>query len=130
MPGFSQQSLEKLSTCHPDLQRLFAEVIGVVDCRVIEGHRGKEAQDKAFAEGKSKLRFPQSKHNANPSLAVDVVPYPVDWNDRERFCHLAGVVQGVAHALGIRIRWGGDWNQNGQWRDERFVDMPHFELVG
>jgi peptidoglycan L-alanyl-D-glutamate endopeptidase CwlK len=42
---------------------------------------------------------------------------------------LAGVVTGVAHELGIKIRWGGDWDQDGEWKDERFVDMPHYELL-
>ena len=28
----------------------------------------------------------------NPSRAVDVVPYPIDWDDRERFHLFAGFV--------------------------------------
>jgi hypothetical protein len=31
--------------------------------------------------------------------------------------------------MGIAIRWGGDWDQDGFVADERFLDMPHFELI-
>ncbi len=26
-------------------------------------------------------------------------------------------------------RWGGDWDRDGQLKDHRFIDYPHFELV-
>ena len=45
MPEFSQKSLNKLNQCHPDLQRLFLEVIKEHDCTIIEGYRTKEDQD-------------------------------------------------------------------------------------
>lgn len=130
MPAFSKRSKANLSQCHPDLQRLFNSVIKDVDCSVICGHRGEAEQEKAFREGKSKARFGESKHNAIPSNAVDVVPYPIDWNDRERFAHFAGFVLGKASALGIKVRWGGDWDKDGKTRDESFYDGPHFELMG
>jgi len=129
MPSFGKRSLDNLATAHPELQRLFGEVIKVTDCTVICGHRGEDDQNRAVAEGKSKVRYPTSKHNAMPSLAVDVVPYPVDWDDTDRFFFLAGVVMGTAASLGIGIRWGGDWNGDGKYT-ERFRDLPHFELKG
>jgi peptidoglycan LD-endopeptidase CwlK len=129
MPAFGAASKRQLASCHPDLQRLFNVVIELIDCKVVEGYRSKVNQDKAYAEGKSKLRWPQSRHNTYPSLAVDVVPYPVDWNERKRFVSLAGTVLRIANELGIKIRWGGDWDQDGDWKDERFSDMPHYELV-
>lgn len=64
-----------------------------------------------------------------PCLAVDVVPYPVDWDDRERFAYFAGIVKGIAFSMGLEIRWGGDWDQDGKTLDEIFSDMPHFELL-
>jgi peptidoglycan L-alanyl-D-glutamate endopeptidase CwlK len=27
------------------------------------------------------------------------------------------------------MRWGGDWDGDGDTKDERFFDGPHFELV-
>lgn len=129
MPSFSKQSKDHLAQCHPDLQLLFNDVIEHFDCSVICGHRGEAEQEKAFSEGKSKARFGQSKHNQYPSIAVDVVPYPVNWEDRERFALFAGFVLGRAIDLGINVRWGGDWDRDTQIADEIFLDMPHFELM-
>ncbi len=129
MPQFGKRSKDNLNTCHPDLQRLFNEVVKHWDCSIICGHRTEEDQNKAFHEGKSKLQFPQSKHNSYPSKAVDVVPYPVDWQDRDRFYHFAGIVVGIATQMNIKIRWGGNWDGDFQVKDENFMDLPHFELV-
>lgn len=128
MPTFSQKSLDRLSTCHPDLQRLFNEVIKHVDCTILEGHRDKAAQDAAVASGHSKTPWPTGKHNSLPSHAVDVMPYPVDFNDTKRIYMFVGFVRGVASQLGINIRCGADWNGNFQIDDGSFVDAPHFEV--
>lgn len=130
MPIFSKASAEKLATCHPKLQTVMNEVIKYEDFVVIEGHRGQEAQDKAYRDGKSKLKWPQGKHNSLPSLAVDIAPYPLDWNDTPGFHRLAQVVLETAESMGIKIRRGGDWNENGSSKDERFLDLVHFELKG
>ena len=129
MPAFGKASQEKLATCDQRLQNVFNEVIKHFDCTVIEGHRGEAAQNKAFAEGKSKLKYPQGKHNKTPSLAADVLPYPIDWNDTNRMRYFAGFVVGIAATMGIKLRWGGDWNQNTELKDNSFNDLPHFELV-
>ena len=129
MPRFGKKSKERLSTCDEKLQKVFNEVIKKVDCSVLEGHRGERKQEQYFAEGKSKVRFPLGRHNSNPSRAVDVVPYPIDWDDRERFNLFAGYVLGIAEGLGIEIRWGGDWNKNFKVDDNNFDDFPHFELI-
>lgn len=128
MPKFGNKSKKNLSQAHPLLQELFEEVIKYYDCSVIEGHRTKVEQDAAFHSGKSKVKFPNSKHNSVPSMAVDVCPYPIDWNDRDRFYHFGGFVMGMAKALGIDLRWGGDWNNNNVFKDQTFHDLPHFEL--
>ena len=128
MPSFSQRSINNLQTCHDDLIKLFEEVIRHYDCAVICGHRSKEDQDKAYHEGKSKLRYPLSKHNKMPSLAVDVVPYPIAWDDLDRFYHFVGFVTGVAKTLGINIRSGLDWDGDLNFKDQNFLDAPHFEL--
>lgn len=129
MNEFSKLSTEKLESCHPALQDLFREVIKHYDCTVICGTRSAADQEEAFRSGKSKLRYPSSKHNTLPSLAVDVVPYPVDWNDRARFFHFAGFVLAIAKMKGISVRWGGDFNSNMNFKDDSFIDMPHWELT-
>lgn len=129
MPKFSKISEERLNTCHPLLQTLMREVIKNYDCAILCGHRNKEDQEKAVEGGFSKVHFPNSKHNHMPSLAVDVLPYPIDWSDSRKHYHFAGYVQAVADRLGIKIRWGGDFNQDGNFKNDRFVDIPHYELV-
>ena len=128
MPKIGKRSQERLNTCDEDLIALFKEVVKYFDCSVLEGHRGEEKQNKYFNEGKSKLKYPKGRHNKKPSNAVDVVPYPVDWEDRERMTYFAGFVKGVAYKMGIPIRWGGDWNNNNDLKDNNFDDLPHFEL--
>ena len=53
-------------------------------------------------EGKSKVRWPSGKHNTVPSMAVDVTPYPVVWDDRERQTLFAGYVLATAKAVDRR----------------------------
>ncbi|MDE0370390.1 MAG: M15 family metallopeptidase [bacterium] len=130
MPALSSRSLDRLDTCHEDLQRVMRMAIQHgPDFTVLQGHRGEREQEAAFRKGHSKVRFPDSKHNAIPARAVDVAPYPIDWNDLNRFRVLAGFVLGVAAALGVRMRWGGDWDRDFEEEDERFRDLPHFELL-
>ena len=136
MAIFSPKSMEKLQTCHKDLQTLMWEVIKGFDCIVLQGYRGQAEQDKAFADGRSKLQWPNGKHNSNPSMAVDIAPYPVDWKDSGRFTLLGGYVLGVAAQLrrdgrmAFDVRWGGDWNGDTEMTAERFRDLGHFELKG
>ena len=128
MPKFGKRSKNALSSCDERLIKVFDEVIKTVDCSVLEGHRGQSKQDKFYEEGKSKVKYPSGRHNKLPSMAVDVVTYPIDWNDRERFHLFAGFVLGIAKSMGINLRWGGDWNQNWFVDDNKFDDFPHFEL--
>ena len=129
MPSFGNASQARLATCDKRLQDVFNEVIKYFDCTIACGIRTKEDQDKAVAEGKSKTPYPQSKHNSNPSKAADVYPFPVDFNDTNRMRYFAGFVMGIAASKGIKLRWGGDWNQDTQLKDNSFNDLPHFELV-
>ena len=132
MPSFSTRSKAILSTVHPNLQRIANIAILSSDFAVICGHRNKADQNKAFAGGYSKLQYPSSKHNSKPSTAIDLAPYSdgkIQWNDGRAFLELAKLIQYVAHIEGIAIRWGGDFNSDGNFKNDRFVDMPHFELV-
>ncbi len=129
MENLGAASKAKLATCDGRLQELVEAVAAVIPCTVLEGHRGEAAQNAAYAAGKTKLRWPHGQHNRSPSLAVDLAPLPVDWNDRERFTLFAGFVLGQAAARGVALRWGGDWNRNFKVADNSFDDLVHFELV-
>ena len=128
MPRYSKKSKERLKSCDKRLQDVFNEVIKHVDCSILECHRSKERQNKLYDEGRTKVKYPNGRHNSSPSKAVDVTPYPVDWEDRERQTLFAGFVIGIARGMGIRLRWGGDWDMDFQVMDNRFDDFPHFEV--
>jgi len=129
MPTLSKPSEAHLLTCHPDLQRLIREAIKHVDFTVMVGYRNQEDQEEAFRLGNTTKHWPDSRHNTNPSTAVDIAPYPVDWSDTARFARLYGYIERIAEEMNIGIRWGGDWNNNYRTKDETLVDMPHIELV-
>lgn len=82
-----------------------------------------------FRVGKSKLQWPNSNHNSEPSLAVDVAPYPIDWSKTNRFFYLAGAVGAIAQSKGYTIRWGGNWDGDNVFDDQTFNDYCHFELI-
>ena len=130
---FSQKSLERIETCEPDLQMVLSKVMEwqLMDFTVLCGVRTLEEQKKLVADGKS--RTMNSKHLPNRfgmSEAVDIAPYPIDWNDSKRFFMLSGLVHAAAAELNVKIRWGGDWDSDGDFKDQSFIDLPHFELVG
>jgi peptidoglycan L-alanyl-D-glutamate endopeptidase CwlK len=121
MYELSKKSLERLATCNVLLQEICHEVIRETNFYVLCGHRTEQEQQEAFRTGRSKLQWPDSKHNSNPSNAIDVAPNPLDWNDIDSFRKLAGVFKRVAAERGVRIVWGGDW--------DGFKDYPHIELL-
>lgn len=125
---FGAKSLKQLATCDTKLQILFHEVSKYRNCTVIIGHRGQKEQDEAFRNGFSKLKWPHGEHNGIPSRALDAAPYPIDWLNRERFLAFGGFVLGLAASMGIPIRWGGDWDGDGNPRNQTFHDPGHFEL--
>ncbi len=48
---------------------------------------------------------------------------------------LAGIVIGIADEMyksgevSHKVRWGGDWDRDGDFNDETFKDLWHFELI-
>lgn len=116
------------------------------DCTIIQGARPVEEEEAAIASGHSKLTDPwSSKHvvgvRRKLAAAVDVAPFPVIWPDAAkmsrgayvhavgRFYHFAGYVKARAAALGIAIRWGGDWDSDRDFSDQTFDDLDHFEVA-
>ena len=134
MATFGEDSKEQLDTLHLKLQEVLLDAIQYVDFSIIEGHRGKVAQNSAFARGKSKVQWPNGNHNTKPSTAADCAPYPIDWSDDadaiRRFCYMAGFIMASARRLNIPLRWGADWDHDDDLRDEKGLrDFPHFELL-
>ena len=121
MYKFSKKSKEKLQSCHWKLQEIMNEVIKHIDCTIVYGHRGEKEQTKLYQQGDSRLKFPKSKHNKLPSLAVDVQPYPFGSKKQdEKFHELAGVIKVVTSLKGFKVEWGYDlWG----W------DMWHWQLA-
>jgi len=129
---YGKKSNYQLSTCHPQLQLVFHEVLRFMDHSIIQGHRGKEEQNRYYRNGFSKLQWPDGNHNNTPSTALDAQPYPFDpetKDSKNQLQYFGGVVLGVAFANGIILRWGGDWNRNHDLTDQTFFDLFHFELV-
>jgi len=123
MYKLGKKSLDRLNTCDDKLKILVTSAIvtSPIDFSVICGYRAKEEQNKAFYEGKSKLRYPQSKHNYFLSDAVDIMPYPQQFKATEKeWQTLLNHIKAVAKKLNIEIRCGIDW--------ENFPDYPHIEL--
>ena len=118
---FSNRSLQRLSGCHHDLEKIMNTLIQEMDVTILCGYRNQVEQNKSYLHGKSKLKYPSSKHNKKPSLAVDVAPYPIDWNDIDRFKDMVKRIKRIAKNLGIEIRCGADFIT--------FKDYPHIELV-
>lgn len=124
MPKLSAASQKRLDAAHPMLVKLFAACLADPACpafTVLDSQRGREAQEKAFNAGNSKAHFGQSPHNWSPSIALDVAPLPIDWEDIKAFKTLGAFVEAKAVALKIPVSWGGRWKS--------FKDYPHFELT-
>jgi peptidoglycan L-alanyl-D-glutamate endopeptidase CwlK len=136
MATFGNKSKALLATCHADLQRVLNEAIKEYDFTIISGMRTPEEQFELFKKGRAfkdgkwvKVgstvtnldgKTKRSKHNYNPSLAVDVAPYPIDWNDLGRFKELSEVILKCAEKLNVDLVWGGEWKS--------FPDRPHYQL--
>lgn len=132
MASFGSRSRARLAECHPALQKVMHKAIENYDFAVLCGHRTEEDQTKAYGEHRSKVQWPNSKHNQTPSLAVDIAPWingSIPWTDHRHFYLMAGRILQAADDLGITLRHGGDWDMDGDISDQSFNDLPHFELI-
>jgi len=139
-PAFGKASLERLHTCHGDLIAVCDMVIQHVDFTVLCGRRGEEEQNEAYRTGRSKLMWPDSKHNVPGapylSKAVDIAPWHhalphIRWKAEREFVYLAGHMMQAAGLMGVGLRWGADWDQDHDLYDRNVpFDLVHFELIG
>jgi len=122
MYKWGKRSLRRRAELHPDLQAIADDALLEMNVTILCGHRGESKQTAAFNAKKSKLRFPLSKHNRLPSRAMDIAPYPVKWDDINRFIEMGVLIERIAERRGIKIVWGGRWKS--------LKDYPHVELEG
>lgn len=127
------RSINSLKGIHPKLKQVVEKAITLSpqDFTVISGVRTTKEQQDLYAQGRTKAGAivtnadgvrNKSNHQAKSDgfgYAVDIVPYPVDWNDLDKFKVIANAMQLAACELGVTINWGGDW---------KMKDFPHFEL--
>jgi hypothetical protein len=133
MRSWGNSSRKAYVTLDPRLQKLCDRTLEeVADISLICGHRGEAEQNFAHANGNSKLRWPNGRHNKLPSLAVDFQPYPQPTERAKLWAslaYIAGQMKQMALQDGITLRWGGDWNDNGDLTDQTFDDLYHIEIV-
>ena len=142
MNKWGKQSKAVLSTLHPAWKIILDLALKQIDITLVCGLRGQAEQDLAFREGKSKLRFPASRHNrtSDPywalssrdrlSDAVDLVPAGKGYKaGREELSAMAAVIFDAAARCGVTLRWGGDFNRDGDKTTWDAWDLYHFEIL-
>ena len=142
MPSFGGSSRKQLDTCRSEIIETLEIVVVEYDIKVLEGRRSWDRQAQLLEEGRTKVGPGESKHNP-PKLpdgsedtewlsdAVDVVPYPIDWNDMRRFIYMIGLIIGTGRVLGYNFRSGINWDEDQiLFDDQNFNDAPHIEYRG
>ena len=138
--ALGQQSRARLKGVHPDMVKVVERAIAISpqDFMVLEGVRTPARQKELYAQGRTKPGNKvtwtlNSNHFVNAKTgfghAVDLVPFPVDWNTLSKFDAVSKAMFAAAKELGIAIRWGADWDKDGKPREKGESDSPHFELV-
>jgi peptidoglycan L-alanyl-D-glutamate endopeptidase CwlK len=136
----SARSFKNLEGVHPKLVAVVGQAIQITeqDFMVIEGVRTQARQDELWAQGRTKpgpvvtwVKDVSSHgiHEDGFGHAVDLCPYPVDWNDLSKFDAISKAMFAAASELGVKLRWGADWDQDGKPRERGESDSPHFELA-
>ncbi|WP_290654467.1 M15 family metallopeptidase [Idiomarina sp.] len=131
----SNRSLSNLKQCHPQLCVVVARAIQIsqVDFIVGAGIRSLDEQREIVRKGVSKTM--NSKHlpqKDGMSHAVDLWPWlngEIPWDEFSAFRRVADAMLQAARELDVDLRWGGDWDRDGDSSDHQFLDGPHFELV-
>ena len=136
---FSERSLNNLKGVHPKLVAVVKRALEIspIDFTVLEGVRSQERQNELWAQGRTKpgavVTWVQTSGTHGIQAdgyghAVDLAPYPIDWNDHGRFDGLANVMFAAAKELGVTLRWGGNWDMDSVIHERGESDSPHFEL--
>ncbi len=133
--------LMRHDSLHDDLKLLFDQTRVylknnpnpiIKDIFLVCGHRSQREQSLAFKNGFSKVQWPHGAHNFYPSNALDTAPLTTDkvainWNNIKAFREMNKIMMLVARNLDLKIRFGADFDMDGDLTNDRFVDMPHCE---
>jgi peptidoglycan L-alanyl-D-glutamate endopeptidase CwlK len=132
-------SRARLDGVHPDLRRVVERAIEIStqDFMVLEGVRTPERQRELYAQGRTRpgkivtwtLKSNHFKQADGFGHAVDLVPYPVDWTTLSKFDAIQFAMFAAAAELGVKLRWGANWDGDGKPREKGEGDSPHFELA-
>lgn len=149
--NLSQKSLDRLVGVDERLQRVVKRAIQLSkqDFMVLEGVRTRQQCMTNYGKGRTIaqcvakgvpaqyanpraakvtwLNNPFTSKHVN-GKAVDLVPYPVDWDDLKKFDLIAQAMLQAAKELGVPVRWGADWDSDGKPRERGESDSPHFEI--
>jgi len=125
MYKFGKRSRQRLKGVDTRLINVLNELIKMMDVTIIEGVRTKERQAELLKQGATKVKY--SKHMEGK--AVDLAPYPIDWENRDGFYYMGGMIRGIAKQLNLRIRFGGDWDSDGDTKNNNFDDLVHIEIL-
>jgi peptidoglycan L-alanyl-D-glutamate endopeptidase CwlK len=133
------RSRETLKGVHPKLIKVIEKAIelSTQDFIVIEGVRTPARQRELYNQGRTKpgpivTWTLTSRHFIQPDgfgHAVDLAPWPVDWTKTSKFDAIATAMFEASKQLKTPIRWGADWDRDGNWRERGETDSPHFELA-
>jgi peptidoglycan LD-endopeptidase CwlK len=134
-----ERSVSRLRDVHPTLAAVVHRAIRITeqDFSVLCGVRTLAEQRELYAQGRTKpgqivtwtLKSRHLPAADGFGRAVDLVPYPVDWNTLSKFDAIAKAMFQAADELGVLLRWGADWDGDGILRERGESDSPHFELV-
>lgn len=155
---FGAGSTKQFETLHSDLQTILAWGIKhcLVDFSLVEGHRPPEKQFEYYKKGREFKNgrwvvvnqkavitnvdgyHTKGKHNLLPSHAVDFCAYvpdkpKLDW-DAVHLTYIAATLVYIADQLyddGViqhKLRWGGNWDKDGDLADNKLYDRPHVEI--
>jgi len=133
---FGQKSTKNYATLSSGLQRVADRTLsyGVMDYSLDCTYRDEREQNRLFnmTPPRSKVQWPNSRHNHLPSKAMDCVPYvrgKSSWN-KLHCCVLAGLILAAAAEERVKLRWGGNWDMDSEpITDQDFQDLAHFEEV-
>ena len=142
MYKYSDRSKKNLESCDKRIQLICFELIKRFDCSVIDGYRDEIKQTEYYnaIPKKSKLQYPNSKHNTQiffphlgysipQSQAFDIIPYPTGFKKLLPFYYMAGEIDAIAYSLKIKIRWGGDFNKDLNFYNDKWLDLAHFAII-
>lgn len=145
-----ERSLSRLIGVHPDLVRVVHRAATLAkpidDFTVLEGVRSKEQMWINWGKGRTvaqcaakgipaqyvkpgenkvtwltdPLMSNHRKRDDGFGRAVDLAPFPIDWNNIPRFRVLMTLMEAAADLEDVTISAGGRW---------RKADWPHFELA-